>query len=164
MFSLPFGEIKAEWKKKYIKTVIVRRQTNQYRKLWGEAKTFSKAGETTSTMEAHWWILSKWKHWCWTRQTKRRKRTQEKAGGQRATCTNRQESHPNFKLEAIVYTQMTWCGLMYTLHVLPQPMWVCMFFGHINLESFVFLVSFIPSGPYALFAFSSPWLPEPCGG
>lgn len=44
------------------------------------------------------------------------------------------------------------------------PVSVHMCIGHVGIESFVFLMSFIPSGSYTLSASSSTGLPEPCGG
>ena len=47
-------------------------------------------------------------------------------------------------------------------HAGPVPVHMCI--GHVGIESFVFLMSFIPSGSYTLSASSATGRPEPCGG
>ena len=41
---------------------------------------------------------------------------------QRPTHLHTQDSHKNAKLEAIIYTQMTWCRPMQVLCMLPQSL------------------------------------------
>lgn len=67
----------------------------------------------------------------WTTQANRRKRAQDKAQKQRLTLWYTRESYENTKLEAIIYTQKTWCRPMHAalVSVSSYELWSCWFRG-----------------------------------
>lgn len=73
----------------------------------------------------------------------------------RSTCVYTQGSHKNNKLEAVIYTQRTWCWSLQVLCLLL--VWVHMNFHNIDLKDLVSLVPFILSGSFIVLIHGVPW-------
>jgi len=82
---------------------------------------------------------------------------------QRATCLSTQGSYKNTKIETVIYMQRMWCRPLKALYMLLPSLWVHTYFGHIDLQSIVLSVSFIPFDFYTLWLFSSTGFPESWG-